>query len=1180
MLREVQQPVAIFIDEIDTVLSLPFSLDNFFTIIRNCYNQRADKPAFKRLTFCLLGVATPSDLIEDKQRTPFNVGHAIALRGFEAQETGPLVAGLWPFAAQPEAVLRAVLHWTNGQPFLTQKICGMVQGLPFIAAGDEAVMVENLVRERVIENWEAQDEPEHLRTIRDRLLDERVKATEGRRLGLYRQVLEGEEIEADASGQQMELRLAGVVVECGGLLCVHNPIYGSVFSAGWVAKALGDLRPYGEEIEAWLGTRSDGDLLQGAALGAALDWAESRSLSKQDYEYLVESQKLGLRRELEEKRAAVAAASQRLEARNLALEETNGQLAIARQKLEQVQKVSRRAAGAGVGLLGLLAIFSGWAINRADVASREASEQRILAEESKQESQQAEREKQNALQVSQQAEGDKSDALRELKGVQDEQSELQAKNQTLAGENSGLQNTNNALKRQNQQATQDAKQAQAEQASAQQQAEVARQNLSEARGDLTIAQTDREQALRDVEAAEEEADILQANIAEQERDLEDIFPITAAVSSFAQGNREEAIAQLNKILRENSDNLHALIAKGEFHTQMGDFDLALQSFDAVIDISSDNHIAHVGRGNAFLSSRRVLEAVKSYTRALEIEPNTVTAENLRNTLSTLTWNLFSGNSLTPIQLGNATTANAVEGSRQSLNVEPLPSAGLVLEREEAEIIAIASNTLLEIYPEDADAYHYIGISLLISENYPLALEQVNSAIALQPEYPEAYLTRGLIHERQGNEEKSLADFDYAISYYSRKLEKTSNREKRGELHKLRGVVYRNQGNLQAAIGDFDRAISYNPLDAITYYYRGRARRERNSIEQDDIVGATEDYTRTIELDPQFSDAYYWRASLYYGQDKLEQAIEDFTQAIEIQPPAPCVPCAYVGRGLVRKAQGDIVGAIEDYSRAVEVRPSLVNAYIHLGEAYEELERYEEAVKNFSQAIDLDPENAYGYYARGQIHFGEGNLEQAIEDLTQAIEIQPPASCVPCAYNSRGLAREAQGDGRGAIRDFTQAIELEPQKALFYKNRGNARRAQGDLDGAIADYTQAIDLDPQYAFAYNNRGNARSDQGDLDAAIADYTQAIDIDPQYAIAYNNRGNARSDQGDLDAAIADYTQAIDIDPQYAIAIGNRGDAYRKIERYEEALTDLNRAIELAPSDDWAIAKPWRNLPFDDAL
>ena len=86
LLKAIPQPIVIFIDEIDSVLSLPFKLDDFFALIRFCYNQRAINPEYQRITFAIFGVATPSDLIRDRTKTPFNIGQAIELIGFEWEE--------------------------------------------------------------------------------------------------------------------------------------------------------------------------------------------------------------------------------------------------------------------------------------------------------------------------------------------------------------------------------------------------------------------------------------------------------------------------------------------------------------------------------------------------------------------------------------------------------------------------------------------------------------------------------------------------------------------------------------------------------------------------------------------------------------------------------------------------------------------------------------------------------------------------------------------------------------------------------------------------------------------------------------------------------------------------------------------------------------------------------------
>src|SRR5262249_48281283 len=114
-----------------TVRSLPFSTDEFFAAIRECYNRRTQDAAFQRLTFCLLGVASPSDLIRDTRMTPFNIGRRIELTDFSEAEADLLRIGLEVGelgtpgrpAREARALLKRILYWTGGHPFLTQRLC-------------------------------------------------------------------------------------------------------------------------------------------------------------------------------------------------------------------------------------------------------------------------------------------------------------------------------------------------------------------------------------------------------------------------------------------------------------------------------------------------------------------------------------------------------------------------------------------------------------------------------------------------------------------------------------------------------------------------------------------------------------------------------------------------------------------------------------------------------------------------------------------------------------------------------------------------------------------------------------------------------------------------------------------------------------------------------------------------
>jgi hypothetical protein len=328
LLAEIQENIVIFIDEIDSVLSLNFPTDDFFAFIRSCYNQRVDNPNYNRLTFCLLGVASPSNLIEDKKRTPFNIGKAISLKGFQLYEVEPLSKGLRERFDDSYGVMKDILHWTGGQPFLTQKLC---QFMMEESTQDNPRTVEQVVRSRIIENWESQDEPEHLRTIRDRILRDEQRA--GYLLELYQQIRHSEEqaeVIADDTLEQSELQLSGLVVRQQNKLRVYNPIYKGIFDRDWIETQLRNVRPYSESFRFWVASdgKDESRLLRGKALQDALKWASDKSLNYQDREFLAAS----LAKEKEEAIAALEKEAQlererkdkeAVEKRNLVLSEAN-----------------------------------------------------------------------------------------------------------------------------------------------------------------------------------------------------------------------------------------------------------------------------------------------------------------------------------------------------------------------------------------------------------------------------------------------------------------------------------------------------------------------------------------------------------------------------------------------------------------------------------------------------------------------------------------------------------------------------------------------------------------------------------------------------------------------------------------------------------------------------------------
>ncbi len=220
LLKEVTEPVVLFFDEIDSTLSIPFS-DDFFAALRAIYNARSTVADFKRLSFVMIGVATPGQLIADSKRTPFNIGNRVELTDFTLEEALPLAGDL---GAQ---VLGWVFNWTGGHPYLTQRLCA------YLSKG-KTKLTEESIADAVKQLFEGEQgrQDNNLQFVRDMLTKRSPDLS--RVLKIYKDIYTGKKVTDDErSIAKAHLKISGVVRSENGFLLLRNQIYKKVFSAHW-----------------------------------------------------------------------------------------------------------------------------------------------------------------------------------------------------------------------------------------------------------------------------------------------------------------------------------------------------------------------------------------------------------------------------------------------------------------------------------------------------------------------------------------------------------------------------------------------------------------------------------------------------------------------------------------------------------------------------------------------------------------------------------------------------------------------------------------------------------------------------------------------------------------------------------------------------------------------------------
>ena len=248
VLPRVRGPLVVFIDEIDVVRSLKFSTDEFFAGIRECYNLRDEDPQMHRLTFCLLGVAAVSDLIRDTRTTPFNIGRRIDLNDFTEDEASSLKDGLGKDGKQNGAILKRILSWTGGHPYLTQRVCRAVADNDSIqqARGVDKVVEELFFAKR------AADHDDNLLFVREAML--RAEADLTGLLQLYSRVRRKRSLPDDDTNPFVSiLTLSGITRSEKGLLRVRNRIYDRAFDDSWIKASLPDFEARRQREAYWRG---------------------------------------------------------------------------------------------------------------------------------------------------------------------------------------------------------------------------------------------------------------------------------------------------------------------------------------------------------------------------------------------------------------------------------------------------------------------------------------------------------------------------------------------------------------------------------------------------------------------------------------------------------------------------------------------------------------------------------------------------------------------------------------------------------------------------------------------------------------------------------------------------------------------------------------------------------------
>lgn len=290
---------------------------------------------------------------------------------------------------------------------------------------------------------------------------------------------------------------------------------------------------------------------------------------------------------------------------------------------------------------------------------------------------------------------------------------------------------------------------------------------------------------------------------------------------------------------------------------------------------------------------------------------------------------------------------------------------------------------------------------------------------------------------------------------------------------LRGVAKYNLDDLNGALSDFTRALEENPAYTQAYQYRAITRSRMGLYNE-----ALGDFEKAIEMRPNVPASYYSRGVTYFLNRQFEKSVSDFSQFLRLEPRQPE---GYINRGTSKLYMNDTIAALEDYNRAIAVNPYWSDAYLRRGLLSLMRNQYSESIDDLSRTLSLDSTSAIAYFYRGIAKNNINDIRGSLFDFDKSIANDSTSAI---AYFNRAIIRSSIGDYNRAIDDYTKVAQSNPNNVLVFYNRAAVYSQIGDYRNAINDYTRAIELYPDFANAYRYRSQLRAAQGDKRGSMSD------------------------------------------------------------------------------------------------
>ena len=287
--------------------------------------------------------------------------------------------------------------------------------------------------------------------------------------------------------------------------------------------------------------------------------------------------------------------------------------------------------------------------------------------------------------------------------------------------------------------------------------------------------------------------------------------------------------------------------------------------------------------------------------------------------------------------------------------------------------------LLQQFPSSSVLYNIRGAVYQGLGQLDASVQAYNKALAIKPDYAEAYYNMGNALKDQGKLVMTIEAYNKALAL----------KPDYADCYLNKGVALQAQGKLEEATGAYSQALTIKPDCATAYNNMGSVLQDQGKLEE-----AIESYNKALAIKPDYAEAYNNMGVTLQEQGKLEEAIESYNKALAIKPDDAEI---FSNMGNVLKEQGKLEKAIEAYNKALAIKPDYAEAYNNMGNVLKDQWKVKKAIDAYNKALAIKPDYAEAETNLAVLLFDRGSFEEAAELFSKNNSSKNQTYLLKCLY---------------------------------------------------------------------------------------------------------------------------------------------------------------------------------------